>query len=491
VSPGGHPATKEGADGGSEAGRGPLPVGTVGGGATAGGPDPAGRTAEAVAASPGLARDVALLAGVRLGAVGAGFLTSVLAARVLGTTELGAAAVGLTTGIIAALLANGGLNISSIYFLGRRPAERGAITHRSFTLGLGAMSLAALLVLAFARIAAPDAFTAERTDLVIAAAALAASIVAFELFGALLLGHDRRTAYLVVQAIEGVGSFAVVAAVFLAGGATAAGYVLGSAIAAFVAALFAIVVVQRIVGGRPLAYSAAFTREALALGLRGQVGNVLQMLNLRLDLLLVPVLLTLDAAGVYVIAVRMSEVVAQIASAAAAYLFPAVSRSAATHTALTERTVRVTLVIIVAVGIVIAALAPVLLTLFFGPAYAAGTDALRITMIAMVPLAVTRLMASDMKGRGRPGLVSVSAAGALAATVAFALLLIPAYGIVGAAAASVIAYSAGAAVLLVAYRRVTGSPLGRLVPTGRDVREIAGGFGAALARIRRPRGRDA
>ena len=438
-------------------------------------PPPSGRT---------FGRDIALLALVRLAATAAGFLTSVLAARVLGPTALGAAAVGLTFATIAALLSNGGLNISSIYFLGRRPAERRLITHWSFTLGLCATALAVGLVLLAAPVLAPSVFGAGHADLALAAALVAAGIVSFELSGSLLLGLERRTAYLISQVIEGIGSLLLVTLMFVGVAATSAGYLLGAALAALLAAAFATVIAQQTVGGRLVAFNGRFARESLALGLRGQIGNVLQILNLRLDLLLVPLFVDLRAAGIYLIAVRMSEVVSQIASAASAYLFPAVSRLDVGHTGLTERTVRITLLVVLASGLVIALLAPLLLEVFFGHDYAAGAGALRITMLAMIPLALNRLMAGDMKGRGRAGLVSVSAGCALVTTVAFDLLLIPQFGIEGASAASLIAYSTGAAVLLVAYRRVTGSPLRLLVPTVADARLLAT---ASLSVLRRPR----
>ena len=123
----------------------------------------------------------------------------------------------MTAGAIAALLANGGLNIASIYFLGRRPDDRRRITSWCFTLGLIAVAIAALLILLVGRWVAPDALGNGHGDLLVASASLAASVVAFEFSGSLLLGHDRRSAYLVTQGIEGLGSLALVAAVFMLG----------------------------------------------------------------------------------------------------------------------------------------------------------------------------------------------------------------------------------------------------------------------------------
>ena len=413
-----------------------------------------------------------MLVFVRFGAVAAGFLTSVLAARVLGATDLGAAGVALTVGSIAALIANGGLNIASTYFIGRRPLERQAITHRSITMGAAAAILAAVLTLVVGGALSARLFGVDDGPLVVATAVMAAGVVGYEIGGAIVLGLDRRMAYVVIQVLEGIGSFIATAVILLLVSATAAGMVLAAGIAYLASAVFAVVAAQRMVGGRILAFDLAYAREALALGLRGQIGNVLQFLNLRLDLILVPLFLDLHSAGIYLVAVRMSEVVTQIASSAAALLFPAVSRSDPTLTELTERTMRATLLVVVALGAAIALLAVPLLGIFFGQEFTAGASALRITMIAMIPLTISRLLSGDMKGRGRAGLVSISAAAALAMTVVGDLILIPAFGIEGAAVASCIAYSTGAVTLLVAFQRVTGASLRAFVPTPRDARAL-------------------
>ena len=432
-------------------------------------------------------RDVVTLTTLRFAAAGAGFATTVLAAHLLGATALGAGGVGLTTGTIAALIANGGLNISAIYFLGRRPDQRAVIVGSSLTLGIVAATFAAVLVAAAAPRIAPEIFVLDGAALVAASAILAASIVGFELTGSLLLGAGRRGAYLLIQAIEGLGSFVVAALVLGLGLRTAAGYVLSAALTFAAATGFAVATLVRAVPLRGLGLDRGFAREALGLGLRGQIGNVLQFLNLRLDLLFVPIFADLRAAGIYLIAVRMSEVVSQIASAAGVFLFPAVSREGIRETELTERAMRATLLAVGGLGVLIAVPAQPLLSFFFGEDFATGSTALRITMIAMIPLAISRLLAGDLKGRGRPGLVSISAAAALIATVILDVTLIPRFGIEGAAVASVVAYAIGAIVLAVGYRRTTGAPLRGFVPTLADVRWLVARTMALVGGRGRPR----
>ena len=414
---------------------------------------------------------VALLTVVRIGSVVAGFLASVLAARLIGADGLGLAGSAFTIATAGALLSSGGLNIAAIYFLGRRPDEQRQVVARTLTLGAGAAVVAVLVVLA-AGLALRTVVLGEADgSVLVAAGALAAAILTFELIGGLLLGLQRRTAYIVVQATEAIGSLALTALLLLVVDRSAASYLAAAALGYAAGSVIAWIAIRRRVGPVRPDFATTFAREALGMGLRGQVGNILQYLSLRLDLVLVAALLDLRAAGIYFVAVRLSEVVTQVATSASAFLFPQVaSQTERSSTRVTEQVTRLTLVTVVVGGLVLAAVAEPLLRLAFGDVFATGADAVRITLLAMLPLTLTRLIAGDLKGRGRPGLVSWAAFFGLVATVSLDLVLIPWLGIVGAALASLLSYAVGAAFMLGAYRRLTGSGIGALVPRVSDLR---------------------
>jgi Na+-driven multidrug efflux pump len=105
-------------------------------------------------------------------------------------------------------------------------------------------------------------------------------------------------------------------------------------------------------------------------------------------------------------------------------------------------------------------------------------------MVAMLPLTMVRLLASDLKGRGRAGLVSVSTAIGLGATVVLDLALVPPLGIVGAAVASLVAYTVTAVALSLGFQRVTGQSALALIPRPSDAavlaRQATCGLGARL-----------
>lgn len=426
---------------------------------------------------------VVLLTVVRIGSVLAGFATSVLAARLIGADGLGLAGSAFTIATAGALLSSGGLNIAAIYFLGRRPDQQRDVVARTLTLGAGAALLAVVVTLA-GGLAARTAVLGGTGGMVLgAAAALAAAILVFELVGGLLLGLQRRTAYIVVQATEAIGSLALTAVLLLAVDRSATGYLVAAALGYAGATLVAGAALRRQVGPIRPSFSGSFARESLGMGLRGQVGNVLQYLSLRLDLILVAALLDLRAAGIYFVAVRISEVVAQVANSASAFLFPQVAaQTERRSTRVTETITRLTLLTVILGGLVLAAVAEPLLRVAFGVEFVSGTDAVRITLLAMLPLTLTRLLAGDLKGRGRPGLVSWAALVGLVATIALDLVLIPQMGIAGAALASLLSYAAGAAFLLGAYGRLTESGIGALVPRPSDVRLLV----AMVVHHRRP-----
>jgi O-antigen/teichoic acid export membrane protein len=145
---------------------------------------------------------------------------------------------------------------------------------------------------------------------------------------------------------------------------------------------------------------------------------------------------------------------------------------------LTERTIRITIVVVAAAAVVLGLLAEPLLVIGFGEEFRGGTATVRLLLVAMVPLTVARILAGDLKGRGRPGLVSAVMAMTLVLTVMFDLLLIPLWGIEGAALASVIAYGASALLLGLAFVQITPASLGRLVPRPADIAALV-----ALARV--------
>lgn len=426
------------------------------------------------------------LTGARLASVLAVFLAGVVAARLLTPVAMGVAGVGITVGWAVAIVANGGLNISAIYFLGKRPDDRVLLVGRVLGLALVSFVVAALVTAVLAPLLGDLVLDQRRPLLFVASAAISIGTVAHEVAGALLLGLAKRGAYVIADLVRSCVTLLGTVVVLVALLRSAPGYVFATALGVVVPAMVSLIVLRRQLGPLRPRYDREFTSSALRMGLAGQAGNVLTFLNVRFDQLLVPALAGLHAGGIYFIAGRVAEVVGQASTAASSMLFPHVAAQPdAARTRTTERTARLTLLATLGLAIGLGAVSPVALPLIFGEPYRAGVPALLLLLVAMIPLALSRVLAADLKGRGRPGLVSVGTSVGVVLLLLGDVLLIPRFGIEGAAMAAIVAQLVTAIMLTGCYRSVTRASVSALVPKPADVRDLARMVGKRLAKASR------
>ncbi len=409
----------------------------------------------------------------RLASVAATFLAGVVAARLLTPSEVGIAGVGLTVGWAVAIAANGGLNIAAVIHLGERAEPRETIVARFIGYLLGSLAVALALTAAVAPIVGALVLERQAPWLFFAAAVLGGATIGYELTGALLLGLEQRRTYVLADLLRSGATLGLTALVLVWLSRTSSGYVLATGLGVIVPAAFTVFMLRRATGSLRPRFESAHFKRTMRLGLAGQVGNVLTFLNLRFDLLLVPAFVHLDQAGIYFVTTRVAEVIGQASTAASSMLFPHVAaQTDRSDTSTTERASRLTLLATVVSGAVLAALGSFILGMFFGPVYVAGTSTLLILLVGMLPLALSRVLAADLKGRGRPGLVSIGTGIGAVVTVVADVILIPLWGIRGAAVASVLAYTVSAVILVVQYRRVSGGRVVLLLPRPSDVMDL-------------------
>jgi O-antigen/teichoic acid export membrane protein len=208
--------------------------------------------------------------------------------------------------------------------------------------------------------------------------------------------------------------------------------------------------------GRP---SLSLARRIGAYGMRGQVGGVMSLLNLRLDFILLTVMAGPAVLGVYAVASKFAELI-RIPGMALQYVF--YPRFARESRAQASRDVRRFLpkVLMLSASIVVPLwlAAGLVIPAFYGSAFDSAVAPTRIILFGLVLDGVAGVITGFLYGIGRPGLNSLAMGAGLAVTVALDLLLIPPFGAVGAAIASAVAYSTTAVALLFFFWRVERSP---------------------------------
>ncbi len=201
--------------------------------------------------------------------------------------------------------------------------------------------------------------------------------------------------------------------------------------------------------------------EVLTYGIRGQVGGMITLLNLRLDFAVLGAIAGPAVLGAYAVASKYAELLRLPGTALTWVCYPMLAgMPAAEATRQARRLVAPTLVVNLLAAAPFVLLAGPVIGLFYGDRFDAAVGPAQVLVLGMLVGGAAGVASGYLYGRGRPGLNSWAFGVGLVITVALDLLLIPAYGAMGAAIASTVTYLLTDGTLLFLMRRV-----GRRSPT--------------------------
>lgn len=414
------------------------------------------------------------------------FVTSIVVARTLGKAGLGAYSLFFLSAALTHQIVGLGIGNASIYMLGRRVFTLRQVV----TAGQVMVLLAALVAAALAGLGVPVVGEALRQrDVPAWAFALAApAMMNYRFLGFVLQGLGRFVAMSLVTLIDPlVFLLMLLAAIAFADPGVGAAIWLRSAELALGAGIaLAVVGVRHVDPVRLLRPEREVITRMVRFGAQGELGNLLQLANYRLDAYLVALFVGQAGVGLYAVAVGLSEGIWFIANSVAVVLVTQLTASDAEDAA--ERTpvvLRHTLLLSALGAAGLAAAAPVFVRLLYGNPFSPAVVPLLWLLPGTVALAGSKVLTAYVFSQGRPLVNTMITAAAVAVTVALDLALIPALGVTGAAIASSAAYGAHFALALLAYGRIAGAnPLESLAPRRSDVRLYADAFRGWARRLR-------
>jgi O-antigen/teichoic acid export membrane protein len=206
-------------------------------------------------------------------------------------------------------------------------------------------------------------------------------------------------------------------------------------------------------GGRP---SIACARDVIRFGMRAQVGSLILLLNARLDFAIVGLFLGPASLGIYAIASRYAELLRLPSLAINYVLYPQYARDGKESSAEAARAMIPRVGWIPAAAALPLALgATFILPIAYGPSFHAAVAPTFVLLLGLSGGGVAGVITAYLYGTGRPGLNSLAMGAGLVMTVALDLLLIPKFGVMGAAVASCVSYLTTAGVLTIAFAALT------------------------------------
>lgn len=205
------------------------------------------------------------------------------------------------------------------------------------------------------------------------------------------------------------------------------------------------------------------TAKYLSTGLRFGVGlyisNIANFARTRLVLLMINGLLGPVAVGLYTIAQTASDRLYLLADAAGTVLMPRIAEDPKKNSrVLTPMVFRMVMIVVTFISGLVAVVAEPLVKLLFTEAFLPAVPSMHLLLISGIFASGWRVISQDLNARSHTGKTAQVNAGACVSGLALSAVLIPHFGIEGAAGAAAISAAGSLGFGIVIYTRIEGAP---------------------------------
>jgi len=383
----------------------------------------------------------------------------VVTTRVLGSEGRGIYSMVVLVVTVLKMASGLGIDVGNIYFAGRDRIELHRLVSNSmvFSVGLGSIAIVLFLVLLKCNLLG-FLGNVPQNLLIVSIWALPFYLVS-TFIRSLFLGKNYVLNYnLIVLAHPAI--FSIVLVILLYFMRMDLSYVFCSSVTIHAVIGIGSVLVFRNYSLIQFRFFPDTARKTASYGLKAYLANIIQFLNYRFDFFLVNRFLDLKQVGYYSISVAMAEFLLHIPYAVGTVLFPKVSNSTAEEAnRYTPIVYRHVFFLIIVSSVIFSLLAKTLFPFLFSEKFNVALTPFFLLLPGVVTLGMSRVIANDLAGRGKPIYNAYIAGITLVLNTALNIFLIPRWGIQGAAIASSITYSLSSIVLTVIFVNITRTSL--------------------------------
>lgn len=202
--------------------------------------------------------------------------------------------------------------------------------------------------------------------------------------------------------------------------------------------------------------------KSFRFGIKIMLGNLLQYLNYRMDIILIGFFLSGTEVGWYYVSVLIAERLLFLTQATSTILFPSASSSDLQR----EKTPilsRLNFTVVFAGSVIIGVSAYWLVPLLFSEVYSNSVLPLVVILPGIIALSVSKILSADFISRGLPQYSLYVSILNFFLNIGFNIILIPRMGIAGAALSSTLSYSAALFLQVYFYHKLTDISLTELI----------------------------
>lgn len=417
---------------------------------------------KAFSASP-FAANVVLTFATNVLLAGLGFVTGVLAARLLGPEGRGElAAIQMWPSFIASI-AMLGLPEALVYFSARDPDRAGQYLGSAMSLAF----LSSIPFMAAGFVFMPLLLSAQPDSIVKAARWYLILVPLFTLVGLPyhpLRGKQDFIRWNALRLLPNLGWLVVLCFAFIhklaEPGFLAGAYLVMLGIL-FIPVM--IVVLRRIPG--PYQPQCVLWRPMAAFGLPSVASSLPQMLNHRLDQMVIAAFLPSHSLGLYVIAVAWGNTISPLLSAIGIVAFPKIAgeQKISRQIEILAQTTRLAVFFSLLFGGLLSIITPWVLPLVFGDKFQQAVPVALIMVIAGVFWGLNLVLEDGLRGLGQPNLILFAEVSGVIISIIGLIIMLPKFGIMGAAMASLFASCSITVVLIFWVQKITREKVSAII----------------------------
>jgi len=408
-------------------------------------------------------KDLFITFSTQITVVALSFGTSIVVARVLGPEGKGAYSLIILIPTILAMVGNLGIGIANAYFGGKKKYALSDIAANSIIAALGIGSILAIIFLVYFFLFQPSFLHGIEPQAIVLATLVLPLSLLIVYFSYILLGQTKIKEFNLVNLVQGGALLIFTLFLLFVIQKNVFNVIIAWVIAIILAISLSIWLVSRIAKIN-IKFNPLLFVDSVKFGGQGYLGNVIQFLNYRLDMLLVAIFINLTYVGYYSIAVPLAEALWYFPSAVGTVIFArTISLSPEEANKSTPRICRNTLFLTLLAALVLFAVGKYVILLLFGSDFLPALSPLQILLPGVVVLSICKVLGNDIVGRGKPIINTIIAGISLAINIPLNIILIPRMGISGAALASTISYTASAIFAIIAFMKISGVNLTALI----------------------------
>jgi O-antigen/teichoic acid export membrane protein len=403
-----------------------------------------------------MASDAAGTFITRMATIGFGLFTGIITARALGPENRGIFSLVALFPASVVTLTKLGQGISAVYFIRREKEEVSRIASNVLVIGLViGLALVALLFGLRESLLTTILRGVPIWALTIVLPLIPVLLIESHLYG-VLQATDRFRVYntrLIAEAILTVVGMAIVLLVLRLGLRGALGVVVSVRL---VMITWLIATIHR---GSPMKLRLDWNlfRRMLRYGLQSHVQIIASHFHFKAALYLVAYYLDPAQVAFYSIAARLAEHMMHLPQTLGMVMFPRLAGSDVKRAhAITATACRQTLAVTVSAAVALVAVGRFLIVTWYGADYAPAARPLPYVASGIVMMSLYVLLSRNFTSRNKQYVNIFAAYLALGGNLALNVVLIPSYGIVGAAVATLVSYSASAMILFVLFLKESG-----------------------------------